>query len=421
MDSNEHFTEFDKQLVAASKGIKILSTLGWDDSIAEEFLSNWRKKNAKLPTVEYPKFDYADEKSNLQKIISGTTDEHPVGAYIIETAKSYKIAAQMLEGLGTAAFRECSEVLYGRPDEKLGKVSNLDLADDFIKITDDFSAIMDFSDETGVMHSQDTAARIKLKADEFFKDYSIKVLVDDELTSKAAAGSERVRVRGNSSFTENEVEQLIQHEVFVHSATMLNGRRQPWLKSMGLGSPRTTATQEGLATFAELITGTMDLARLRRIALRIEGIQHALQGADFIETFKFFLEAGQSEKESFQSTARIFRGGDLKGVNVFTKDCVYLKGLLLVHTFLRKAIQGRKLDYPQRLFAGRMTISDVIKLDGSFEDGWVAPGKYMPPWVANRQGLATYLCYNAFSNRLQLEEVRLEDFASDLVDFGAMD
>ena len=45
----------------------------------------------------------------------------------------------------------------------------------------------------------------------------------------------------------------------------------------------------------------------------------------------------------------------------------------------------------------------------------------MPPWVANRQGLAMYLCYNAFSNRLQLEDVRLEDFASDLVDFGALD
>jgi len=31
------------------------------------------------------------------------------------------------------------------------------------------------------------------------------------------------------------------------------------------------------------------------------------------------------------------------------------------------------------------------------------------------------LCYNAFSNRLQLDEIRLEDFATDLVDFGALD
>ena len=421
VDLNERFSEFDQQLVTASKGIKILSTLGWGEEVCQEFLENWRKKSIKIPKVEYPKFDYSEEKNALQKIVSATSEEHPVGAYIIETAKSYQIAAQMLEGLGTAAFRECSEVLYGRPDEKLGRVSNLELADDFIKITSDFSAIVDFVDDTIVLHSEDTAATIKSRADEFFKDYKIKVLVDNELTSKAAAGSERVRIRGQSSFSSQEVEQLIQHEVFVHSATMLNGRKQPWLKSMGLGSPRTTATQEGLATFAELITGTMDLGRLRRIALRIQGIQRALNGADFIETFKFFLDAGQSERESFQSAARIFRGGDIKGVNVFTKDCVYLKGLLSVHTFLRKAIQERKLDYPQRLFAGRMTIGDVIKLDGAFSDGWVVPGRYLPPWVANRQGLATYLCYNAFSNRLQLEEVRLEDFATGLIDMGAVD
>jgi hypothetical protein len=63
----------------------------------------------------------------------------------------------------------------------------------------------------------------------------------------------------------------------------------------------------------------------------------------------------------------------------------------------------------------------VIKLDEAFSDGWVVPGRYLPPWVANRQGLATYLCYNAFSNRLQLEEVRLEDFATGLIDMGAVD
>lgn len=421
MDMNERFADFDQQLVSASKGIKILSTLGWGEEICYDFLESWRKKSVKMPQVTYPKFNYVEEKKTLKTIISSTSEEHPVGAYIIETAKSYQIAAQMLEGLGTSAFRECSEVLYGRPDEKLGRLSNLELAADFIQITGDFSAMMDSADEPDVIPSEEAAIKIKSRADDFFRDYKIKVLVDERLTSKAAAGSERVRIRGGSSFSGQEVEQLVQHEVFVHSATMLNGRRQPWLKSMGLGSPRTTATQEGLATFAELITGTMDLGRLRRIALRIQGIHRALQGADFIETFKFFLAAGQSERESFQSAARIFRGGDINGVNVFTKDCVYLKGLLSVHTFLRKAIQERKLDFPQRLFAGRMTISDVIKLDGAFEDGWVVPGRYLPPWVANRQGLATYLCYNAFSNRLQLEDVRLEDFATGLVDMTAVD
>lgn len=421
MDATEQFVELDKQLVASSKSIKILSVLGWSEQVCHDFLAGLKRGNPVLPNITYPKFAYAEQKLVLQDIMNRSSRDHPVGWYIAETAHSYYIAAQMLEGLGTAAFRECSEALYGRPDEHIGKLSNLALADDFIKITDDFAAILNLSDDSGITGSFETAEIIKTRSDAFFKDYKISVIVENEMSSKAAAGSERVRLRGHSEFTANETEQLVQHEVFVHSATMLNGRRQPWLKSMGLGSPRTTATQEGLATFAELITGTMDLGRLRRIALRIKGIHHALNGADFMETFRFFMDAGQPERESFQSAARIFRGGDMNGKNVFTKDCVYLKGLLSVHTFLRKAIQERKIDYPQRLFSGRMTIGDVVRLDEAFNDGWIAPGKYLAPWAANQQGLAAYLCYNAFSNRLQLEEIRLEDFSYQIKDLAAVD
>lgn len=420
--SVEVFLEADRNLVQAAKNIKILSTLGWGEQHCDAFLESWRKKNVKVPQIDYPKFNYTDEKAVLLNIMNKTSEDHPVGWYIAKTAQSYLIAAQMLEGVGTAAFRECSEMLYGKPDSHIGRLSNLSLAEDFITITDDFAASLEEAEEnTPTLTSEELAEKIRERADLFFGDYKIKVVIDPDLSSKAAAGSERVRIRSNTTFLATEVEQLLQHEVFVHSVTMLNGRKQPYLKSMGLGSPRTTATQEGLATFSELITGTMDLGRLRRIALRIAGIHHALNGADFVETFKFFLESGQSERESFQSAARIFRGGDIRGRNVFTKDVVYLKGLLSVHTFLRKAIQERKIEYPQRLFSGRLAVGDIVRFDHAFDDGWIAPGKYLAPWVANRQGLATYLCYNAFSNRLHLDEVKLEDFIDEMIDPAAVD
>ncbi len=103
-----------------------------------------------------------------------------------------------------------------------------------------------------------------------FGEGQMNVVSDPRLTSKAAAGAERVRIREGVTFTANEVRQLIEHEIYVHTATAKNGRLQPHFKSFGLGSPRTTCTQEGIATFAELITATMDLSRLRRIALRIK-------------------------------------------------------------------------------------------------------------------------------------------------------
>ena len=100
--------------------------------------------------------------------------------------------------------------------------------------------------------------------------------------------------------------------------------------------------------------------RLRRIALRVKAIAMALDGADFIEVFRSFIEAGQSEEESFQSTMRCFRGGDVLGSTAFTKDTVYLKGMLEVYAFLTTCIHENRPELARWLFAGRLTLGDVI-------------------------------------------------------------
>lgn len=114
------------------------------------------------------------------------------------------------------------------------------------------------------------------------------------LAAKAAAGASRIRLRDATCFSENDVRQLLEHEAFVHSLTALNDRARPWLRSLALGAPRSTAAQERLATFAELVTGAIEIARLERIALRIIAIDMALSGDDFIEVFRWFVkESGQ--------------------------------------------------------------------------------------------------------------------------------
>jgi uncharacterized protein (TIGR02421 family) len=384
--------------------------LGWPARCYDDFMAGWQKGRPELPRVEYGKFDLTDKRIALQAIITQCDASHPVGRYIVQTAASYIIAARMLESVGKPEFRVLSEILYGNPTDRLGTFSNLTLADDFIRITGDFAAALDEGDAAATIEPEAVQRELKAKADAFFAPARVEVVIDPNLASKAAAGAERVRIRGRTKFSPSEIDQLLEHEVYVHSATMLNGRGQPHLKSLGLGSPRTTGTQEGLATFAELITATMDLSRLRRIALRIKAIHQALEGGDFIDLFKFFLAAGQSEKESFQSTARIFRGGDVRGRHVFTKDVVYLKGLLSVHTFLRKAIEQRKIDYPRFLFIGRVTLGDIISLEEFVNQGYVASPRYQPRWVANRDGLAAYLSYSVFTHQLNLAEIKLVDF-----------
>ena len=189
------------------------------------------------------------------------------------------------------------------------------------------------------------------------------------MAAKAAAGSKKVKIRGGAMFSRNDLDQLTNHEAFVHTTTVLNGKKQPLLTSMALSAPRTTKTQEGLATFSELATYSMDMNRLRRIALRVNAVQAALDGADFVDLFRFFLDAGQSLEESYQSAQRVLRGGDPAGGAAFTKDAVYLEGLALVHTFLTKAIADNRPGLIPDLFAGRLTLGDVVSLQPLFDDG----------------------------------------------------
>jgi len=110
---------------------------------------------------------------------------------------------------------------------------------------------------------------------------------------------------------------------------------------------------------------------------------------------------------------RVFRGGDGRGGVVFTKDVVYLQGLIYAHTFLRKAIQADKPEYASYLFAGRLTLGDVIALEPFFRSGFIAPPAHQPRWVANRRALAAYLLYSVFANTISLGAIRLVDFADD--------
>ena len=409
----ERFAELDRRLVQYAQSIKLLTILAWPESVYMEFLRGWEAGNPKLPEVAYPTGQHSAQLAALEDIMRAGDRSHPVGNYIYLTASSYATAARMLDCVGTPTFTELSTKLYGRPTDPIGlqDLTHLDAADHFIEMT---SAFVDASAVPPTLFNltaEEVASALQSQLNRFFQHHPIQVVVDPALASKATAGAQRVRIRSATNFSEMDVRQLLNHEGFVHMLTALNGRSQPNLPSLGLGAPRTTGTQEGLATFAELMTSSIDLHRLRRIALRTRAVQMAMEGADFIQVFRYFLEAGQNERESFQSSARIFRGGDPRGKIVFTKDMVYLQGLISTHTFLRKAVQSNKFQYAEHLFAGRFTLGDVMALEPFVENGFIAPPLYEPPWLENRSALAAYLCYSIFANRIDLGTVTLEDFA----------
>ncbi|NND82929.1 MAG: DUF1704 domain-containing protein [Gammaproteobacteria bacterium] len=424
-DHNEgdlkRWLELDSRIVATSRNIKVLSRLSWPIEIQQLFLEQWAKGNPALPSVEYPVDDLADSVAELGAICDAlANDDRPLPTYLWRTADSYRELCHLLQHAGKPEMLEHSINLYGSPDAPLsgGSLKNIDAAQHFVDISDEYYRLAKTEEADYCLSATLLQTEMTRRLDEVFQPGMVSVAVDPHMASKAAAGATRIRLRQGTCFSEYDLEQLLQHEAFVHSLTALNGRAQPHFKSLSLGAPRTTAAQEGLATFAELITGAIDINRMERIALRVVAIERVLNGADFIETFEYFLSLGNNEMESFNSAMRIFRGAPLTGGAAFTKDSVYLHGLMEVHTFFRWAMQHQRLGLCRHLFAGRMTIADVIRLEPLFEDGTLAEPVYLPPWMVKTNGLAGYLAFSVFANKISIPELDEEHAFHRISDMG---
>lgn len=402
-----HHAALDARMVDAARGIKLLSLASWPAGLEVQFLQDHARGIASLPKVTYPKHDFSDARRELEAIGREADPDHPLGQYLIESARSWGTAAQLCEVLGTAAVTPLSIELYGPPDADLpgGGPSTCDAAEHFIAIADEFDRELMAPAEHIPLSAIALQLQLQGDLDRFFGSRVIDVVLDPDLIAKAAAGATRIRLRTCAQFSDYDRDQLLQHEAFVHSLTALNGREQPLMRSLSLPSPRTTATQEGLATFAEQITGSIDIGRMKRLSLRIEAVALAIDGADFIEVFRYFELAGQSPEESFASAQRVFRGVPVTGGAAFTKDTVYLRGLIGVHTFFRWALRHNELRLCRWLFAGKMTLGDVQRFEPLFESGVLAPPRWMPHWVTRANGLAGMLAFSLFANQIRLDRI----------------
>ncbi|WP_333679177.1 flavohemoglobin expression-modulating QEGLA motif protein [Dyella sp.] len=412
----EAYAALDKRLLAAVKGINILSTVSWPASLEDRMIQAYGKGQYALPEVSYRKPDLSEVRKELAAIEKEAGDGDPLREYLRRTAESWRVAAQMLEAVGTEGVTAPSIQLYGRPGDAIpgSHYSNLDAARYFVELSDELGADMADDDVVTSIPSDLLRKDLSRVLDDFFGQGVIAVEVDNDLTAKAAAGATRIRLRGGTRFSQYDRHQLLNHEAYVHSLTALNGREQPVLASLARTSPRVTATQEGLAVFAELMSGAIDIARLKRISLRILALDMALNGADFVEVYRYFNRCGQSVADSFHSTQRVFRGVPLGGGSAFAKDNVYLSGLMDVHTFFRWALKERRMDLLRYLFAGKLTLGDVMSLEPYFQSGVLAAPRWLPPWMQHVHGLAGKLAFSLFINRVRMSKVEAETLSTGL-------
>lgn len=387
----------------AEQPVRILRHLAWPRSVRDEFL---RHDGRELPKIEYPAFDADPSLQMLERVRDHLkNDDSPEARWIERQASAIESAARMLAATETPAFLTHGRRLYGTPREPLPdeNATVLGLAQRFHEVIDSVDNI-DLGDPLPANYSPDRLADAMRRACErVFGDAAPQVVVVDELSANALAGPRVIRIRRGAAFTENDVAQLIHHEAYIHVATSLNGLAQTDLPILGSSHPGTTRTQEGLAVFAEFITGSMDIERLRRLADRVVAIDMAIEGADFMDIYRWFLErTGGRREQAFENTRRVFRGGCLTGGAPFTKDIVYLDGLLRVHHFMRTAVSTGRSDLLRLLFCGKLDIEDIPTLAHMARNGLCRPPRFLPPWASDLRFLLSYLAYSSFLNEIDL-------------------
>lgn len=398
-DRRERLHTKSRALVKAQQPIRVLRTLNWPEEVRLGFFASGCKE---LPRVEYvlsPELEPAKEA--LDALIADFDEADPAEAWLKKTAESFRDAARMLLAVGTRRFHEISKDLYGYPATPTHdpRVSHLDLAHHVQAFVDGYRDRDLGAPPAAVVPAQSVAATLKERFDAFFGDDAPKVKVVPNLSARAVAGAEVVRIRDKTGFTPPEVVRLEHHEGYVHAATTLNGKRQPCLDALGIASPRVTSVQEGLATFAELQSQSLDLDRLEILADRVVGIQMAIEGADFIDLYVYFLEHSDSPEESYDVARRVIRGGPLTGRGPFTKDVSYLEGLLLTYNFIQAALNRHRPELLRLLFVGKIHTDDLPLLLQLEHEGVVIPPKFLPHWAQDLRFLAAQMGFSSFLNR----------------------
>ncbi|MDA1088977.1 MAG: flavohemoglobin expression-modulating QEGLA motif protein [Proteobacteria bacterium] len=397
-------------LRAAERPVRVLRSISWPPEVAASFFAKGARE---MPEVRYTPIDPSAVTELVEKARRLADGSSPIHTWLQRVAGTISTGARMIAAIGTPDFHHYSVELYRSPTEPiLDEVTQpLALARQiaetlavFIQDPDNGKSDVPMA---ATMTAEEIGARMRPILLRFFGNHTPQIDIVDTLSANALAGSRYIRLRRGAAFSERDLQQLVQHEAFIHIGTSLNGREQSMLPILAAGHPGTTRTQEGLAVFAEMISGSMDPARMRRLANRVIAIQMAIEGADFLDIYRFFLEHETKPQQAFESARRVVRGGVLSGGAPFTKDVVYLEGLLGVHNFLRATVQFGRLDCLHLLFCGKLDVEDLPAMVMLAENGLCKFPKFLPPWAADSGFLISYLAYSSFLNQVNLDRVRL--------------
>jgi uncharacterized protein (TIGR02421 family) len=353
----------------------------------QEFISKLEDVSVPFPVHLHEKRKAMDQFSN--KLPSA---DLPAGIKTIFSQRiiDYHLLLSMMETFGTHAFYDHCVKLYGSSQRH----SKNNAFYYFLEKVPEF-CMPDSSQES--FHGEDAIEYVRNKMLETFSPEDVDVRASTSLLSDASAGRKTLKINPLKTFTTQHLDILLVHEGWVHLGTSLNGAAQEdnlWLSTW---APRTTFMQEGLAVLTELLTGCMTKERWNKVILRHLATSMAEKGSTIADVYAYLRHHEMEDLDAFKLALRVFRGVPLDGGMAFTKELLYLHGMieLLYHLHFYKADL-------RSLWVGKISFEEHIILLDNWEK--MNPKiKYFPqalnhPDVQNRLQSLKELSFSLFNH-----------------------
>ncbi len=268
----------------------------------------------------------------------------------------------LLDERDKATFLHGSIQLFGAVDKAL-----LDTAQQILRQT----VAPAGNEHTEILDAEQFAAQARDELDYYRSlDPSLqaKVEVRDDITGILVSHGNFLIGR-DAHVSTARLQATLNHEIGTHVLTYHNGKRQPF-QQLYAGMAGYEELQEGLAVFAEYLTGGLSLPRLQLLAGRVVAVDSIIAGASFIETFTLLHhDHGFHPFTAFTMTMRVYRGGG------YTKDVVYLRGLVNLLDYLA-AEEGLEL-----LYYGKIAMAHLHLIEELRWRNVLAPIALMPRYL----------------------------------------
>lgn len=409
--------ELSQRIVEAQRKIRILDSIKWDETVKQEF---FKAKGKKLPIVDkayYDKkplpFDVKEKHEEFRLILRDAQNQ--LGQYstltrlIRRQCEEYSRATLMLAVRGTPAFSELAMELYGSPDDvfyaggpRMSQMGTL-LFDVLTNLNVQLQSEADLKRYTPQQAQEILQARLG----HFFSKHpgKVTVMVSDDMVADASAGADSIKLSQQAMFSDRDLRYLEVHEGWVHVGTTLNGSMQPNCFFLSKGSPSSSVIQEGLAVITEVVTFSSYPGRMLKITNRVIALDKVTKGADFLDIYRYFIDCGLTEEDSYNQTVRIFRGSTPTG-GPFTKDLSYAKGFVLIYNYIRFAISQKHVDSIPLLFTGKLILDDLPLLGELKERGILTNPVYLPPPFQDLAALSAWMSFSLYLNQFDLNEIQ---------------